>query len=657
MELRVPGDKSITQRALIVAGLADGRSRIRSLLVSDDTGSAAAVLRTLGVPLPPLIADEVRIDGIGIRGLTPALEELDCGNSGTCARLMLGVLSGQRGVFTLTGDASLRGRPMDRVADPLRRMGAEIVPLVVPDRLPLRVRGGSLAPLDHRSPVASAQVKSALLLAAVTGGAPVRIVEPATSRDHTERMLRQAGVHVDAGPAAGGWRVSLPDPPERLEPVDVVVPGDPSSAAFLLVLAALGGTGDAELAIHDVGLNPTRTGILAALRRMGASVEVEASASGPADEPRGTLLARASSLTAVEIGSSEVPLLIDEIPVLAVAAARAQGTTRITGARELRVKETDRLRALAENLRAVGVEAEELDDGLVVRGGSHPLVGRIQARGDHRIAMAFGVLGALPGNRIEVDQPAAAGVSFPGFWSLLERVVGAATGRSRGAEPRRPAIVTIDGPAGSGKSSTAREVARRLGYRHLDSGALYRGITFALLEDGVAPDAWPKLTADDLGRYAITLTPADGGFEVRLDGKPLREELRSPGVTAHVSKAARLPAVRKWLLDRQREAGAHGGLVADGRDMGSVVFPEADVKVFLTAALTERARRRLLQDTGREPTAEEVGLEAGRIAARDRADSEREASPLRRPDGAVILDTTALSMEEQVQRVVELVRG
>ncbi len=218
-------------------------------------------------------------------------------------------------------------------------------------------------------------------------------------------------------------------------------------------------------------------------------------------------------------------------------------------------------------------------------------------------------------------------------------------------------VVTIDGPAGSGKSSTAQAVARRLGFVHLDSGALYRAITFALLDDDVPPEQWPELTADDLDRYPIAMSPGSRGFSLVLSGRVLGDELRSPEVTAHVSHAASLPAVRGWLLDRQRQAGVLGGLVADGRDMGSVVFPDADVKVFLVADLKERARRRILQDSGIDPDEAQIDAEARRIQARDRADSERAASPLRRPNGAVELDTTRLTMDEQVDRVVDLVRG
>jgi 3-phosphoshikimate 1-carboxyvinyltransferase len=683
VELTVPGDKSISQRALIFAALAEGTSRLRGLLAGADPRSTASVLRQLGASIPPLPRDgaPLQVEGLGLRGLDPGGKSLDCGNSGTAARLMMGVLAGQAGVATLTGDDSLRGRPMRRVTGPLTLMGARFEELEETDCLPIRVRGGALGPLEHASPVASAQVKSALLLAGLVGGASVVVTEPARSRDHTERLLAVVGAPPVCRQTELGWQVRSMDPPGAIDPLDLTVPGDFSSAAFFLVLGLLGGAGS-RLTMRHVGLNPTRTGLLRVLRRMGASVDVTDPWSAGAGEPAGTLSVAPSGLAGTQVGSDEVPGLIDEIPILAVAAARAEGATRVTGAHELRLKETDRIRALVENLTAVGVRAEELDDGFEIEGSDRPLAGRVRAFGDHRIAMAFQVLGALPGNRIELDDPAVAGVSFPGFAAVLSQVgaharsggsvggadvgEGAHVSRARdvrdeaharaGVESRAP-VVTIDGPAGSGKSTTAREVARRLGFRHLDSGALYRAITFALLERDIRPQSWEDLTPTDLARFEIDLVPEADGFELRLEGRRLDSELRTPEVTAHVSKVASLPAVRSWLLEHQHSAGRLGGLVADGRDMGTVVFPDAELKVFLTADLEERARRRLRQDTGREPDADSVSREASRIQRRDRLDSERQLSPLRRPDDAAVLDTTRLTEPEQVDRIVALVRA
>ena len=419
MIVTVPGDKSISQRALILAALAEGKSRLRGLLSGADPASTAGALHALGVALPELPSDgrEVVVQGSGLGGLTPSAGPLDLGNSGTGTRLLLGVLAGQPFKAVLTGDGSLRSRPMGRVTSPLSDMGAKFRSLEVEDRLPLEVEGGPLHPLDYDLPVASAQVKSAILLAGVAGRSTVRLSEPGRSRDHTERMLSALGVSVDSRAEGGRWRVELKDVPERLPPLDLDVPGDISSAAFVLVLALLGGA-CGELTVRGVGINATRTGVLPVLARMGARLAVERDAD-QGGEPVGSITAAPTVLRATTIGAEDVIGAIDEIPILAAAAARAQGTTRITGAGELRVKETDRLRALAQNLRAIGVRVEELEDGLEVEGTDQPLAGEVDAMGDHRIAMAFGVLGALAGNNIRVLGAQVVDVSFPGFWERL----------------------------------------------------------------------------------------------------------------------------------------------------------------------------------------------------------------------------------------------
>ncbi|NNM34388.1 MAG: (d)CMP kinase, partial [Gemmatimonadetes bacterium] len=553
-------------------------------------------------------------------------------------------------------DESLRARPMTRITDPLGAMGATFRWMGDPGRLPVRIQSGEpLRPLDWSSPVASAQVKSALLLAGVTGGVFVLLTEPRRSRDHTERLLAQMGAPVISHAPGRGWRVELRDPPERLAPLDFRIPGDISSAAFLLTLTALGGAGTG-IEIPDVGLNPTRTGFLDVLRRMGVPMSIGVENPEGETEPVGTIsVARCDALRGADVGSAEVPGLIDELPLVAVMGTRAEGLTRITGAFELRHKESDRIRAMVENLRAVGASVEEMEDGLVVEGSDAPLVGHVRTLGDHRIAMAFGVLGQLPGNQITIDEPASADVSFPGFWTLLATAAGKGSTMSQGV--RAGPVVTIDGPAGSGKSTTAREVARRLGLRHLDSGALYRGLTVALLEAGWPEDHWSELSEEELASLGLSLGSTEIGFEVRLGDRVLGPELRTEQVTNLASPLARLGAVRAVLLGVQRDAARMGGLVADGRDMGTVVFPDADVKVFLVAELGERARRRLLERTGRPPPPDEVSTEAEIIAARDKRDSERRISPLRRPDEAADLDTTGMDFEEQVEAIVSMVRS
>jgi 3-phosphoshikimate 1-carboxyvinyltransferase len=657
MRVRVPGDKSISQRALFLSSLARGESRVRGLVPGGDPASTAKALRGLGVAIPHHAGweGEVRIRGLGLRGLHPPSAALDLENSGTGARLLLGVLAGQLMQAVVTGDESLRRRPMARVTDPLSAMGAWFQALETPGRLPIRVHGGQLRPLEYRLPMASAQVKSAILLAGLVGGVEVTLWEPGHSRDHTERMLRASGARVHSRPVGEGWSVELLEPPEHITPVDIDVPGDFSSAAFLIVLGLLGGA-RSPLELEGVGLNESRTGLLPVLLRMGGRVAVEGLRGEAQGEVLGDLVVEPSELVGTEVDGEEIPSLIDEVPILAVGASRARGVTRITGARELRVKETDRIRALVENLLALGVEVEEMDDGLAIQGTDRPLAGRVRSFGDHRIAMAFGILGSLPGNDIQIEGTHFTEVSFPGFWELLDEVRmkdTRAPGSHRRGGGRFPPVITLDGPAGSGKSTTAREVARRLGYRHLDSGALYRALTFALLSSGIPEERWPELSAGDLDRFPIHLKASGGRLLVMLGDRVLEKELRTPDVTSRVSPLSALPAVRVWLLDAQRRAGSEGGLVADGRDMGTVVFPDAEVKIFLTAELRERARRRFLEREGREPSGEELAAESVKIQERDARDSARALAPLKKAEGALEVDTSDLTFEAQVQTIID----
>jgi 3-phosphoshikimate 1-carboxyvinyltransferase len=424
VKITVPGDKSLTQRALILAALAEGESRLSGLLHGGDAESTAGALRALGAGIGALPADGsgIVVRGVGLTGLREPTRELDLGNSGTGTRLLLGVLAGTPLRAKLTGDASLSARPMGRVTEPLARMGARFEHGGPAGRLPITVVGTRpLQPLEWASPVASAQVKSAILLAGLTGHASVAVTEPRQSRDHTERLFGSVGVRIASEAAEGGWRVSMTDPPDRIAALDFAVPGDVSSAAFVLALAVLGGAGP-SLTVEGVGLNPTRTAFLDVLGRMGARVEVEADTSAWGEEPVGRITVAPARLGAVEVGAEEVPRLIDELPLVAALGALAEGVTSISGAAELRAKESDRIAAMVENLRAVGVRSEERPDGLDVEGTDAPLRGRIRTRGDHRIAMAFGVLGAVGSNRIEIDDRGAADVSFPGFWGLLERL-------------------------------------------------------------------------------------------------------------------------------------------------------------------------------------------------------------------------------------------
>lgn len=712
---RVPGDKSVSQRALLLGAVAAGESRVGGMLRSADPLATGRAVQALGTEISGLdrgAGEPVRIRGGGRRSWRQPPDALDLRNSGTGARLLAGALAAQPLSVVLDGDASLRRRPMERIAEPLRRMGATVSYLRRPGLLPLRIEGGALAATAHESPVASAQVKSAVLLAGVGAGVETQVSEPWRSRDHTERMLEAMGAAVREEERDGRWLVRAAPPAGELAPLDMHVPADPSSAAFFWALAAL--SERLAVVVPGVGLNETRTGFLRVLERMGAEVTVTRRGSEGGEPVGDVRVAGQGGLRAVDVAGGEVPGMIDEIPLLAAMAARAEGVTRIAGAGELRVKESDRLAALAANLREVGVPVEERADGIEVEGVRRPLSGFARSFGDHRVAMAFGVLGATPGCEFEIDDPAVAGVSFPGFWDLLARASeraaggrlvpvvgsgpgGAARGRSapdRSAGTREAAeatsaasaparggtaalspvpptveavpaadrplgvVVAIDGPAGAGKSTTARAVARRLGFRHLDSGALYRAATHALLTSGWTAENLAAISPQDVAGLRVSAGWDGESMHACLDGRRLADEtLRAAPVTALVSQVSAAPAVRARLLAVQREAAQGPGLVADGRDMGTVVFPHAQIKVFLVADVDERARRRLLQDGTADPSAAQLAAEAERLSARDRRDASRLAAPLAQAADATPLDTTAMDFAAQVDAIVDLVEA
>lgn len=411
--VRVPGDKSISHRALLLASLADGESVIHGLANGGNVASSAGVLRALGVSIPPL-ASTSRVKGVGLHGLRPGRGSLDCGNSGTTARLVTGMVSALPFSSRLEGDRSLSRRPMKRIAEPLTYMGAQFE-FERGDGLPMVVHGRDLRSIDWETGVSSAQVKSAILLAGLVAGVEVRVTETAPSRDHTERMLRAMGVDVENDRNQVCLR-----PARRLAALELHVPSDPSSAAMFVALAVMADEG--ELVIEDICLNPTRTGFLATVNRMGGQVARQ-DLKESAGEQVGSLRVRPGSLESITVGASEIPSLIDELPILACLAAGSGVDLEVTGAEELRVKESDRISSVVENLVGVGASAEELPDGFRVRGRRVRLEGTVNPRGDHRIAMAFGILGAVRGNRIEVRDPECVSVSYPGFWDDLKRAV------------------------------------------------------------------------------------------------------------------------------------------------------------------------------------------------------------------------------------------
>lgn len=408
-EIRVPGDKSISHRAIMLGALADGTSEISGFLEGEDSLATLRAFRDMGVEIEGPDAGRVTIHGVGMHGLKPPQRALDLGNSGTSMRLLAGLLSGQSFDVTLTGDASLSKRPMRRVAEPLALMGAE-VETAADGTPPLTIRGQSrLTGIDYRLPVASAQVKSALLLAGLYTSGRTCITEPAPTRDHTERMLEGFGYPLERRGATvcihGGGRLSA---------TQIDIPADISSAAFFLVGASI--APGSSLTLSHVGMNPTRTGVINILRRMGARIDIlnERSAAG---EPVADLFVVASRLRGIDIPEDQVPLAIDEFPALFIAAACAAGRTRLSGARELRVKESDRIQVMAEGLQTLGVDAVATEDGMIIEGGTIR-GGRVNSHGDHRIAMAFAMAGLRADADIEISDCANVATSFPDFVRL-----------------------------------------------------------------------------------------------------------------------------------------------------------------------------------------------------------------------------------------------
>lgn len=401
----VPGDKSVSHRALMLGSIADGRSTIVGFLAGEDCMATLAAMQAMGVSIEHNAPTEMRIDGAGLHGLQAPDAALDLGNSGTAMRLMSGLLSGQRFSSTLTGDASLTGRPMQRVITPLSQMGAHIDSR--DGKPPLIVRGSSpLSAIDYDMPVASAQVKSAVLLAGLYANGQTGVTEPAISRDHTERMLESMGVTV----GKSGNRTFV-EPPKQLRSCDIQVPADLSSAAFVMLAALI--ADKADVLIQNVGINPTRTGVIDVLKAMGGNIVIE-NKRLLGREPVADIRVRSSRLKGGAVDPALVSLAIDEFPVLFVAAAAASGKTVFSGIGELRVKESDRIAAMATGLRALGIEVDESADGAVVHGGRFT-GGSVESHGDHRVAMSLAIAGTIATGEVTVNDVAAVDTSFPGF--------------------------------------------------------------------------------------------------------------------------------------------------------------------------------------------------------------------------------------------------
>jgi 3-phosphoshikimate 1-carboxyvinyltransferase len=627
--VRTPGEKSISHRAILFAALAEGTSVIHGLSDGADVAASLAAVEAMGIEVERSDDGSVTLHG-GRSRLHQPPAPLDCGNSGTSMRLLTGLVAGFGWETELIGDASLSSRPMDRVAEPLALMGAAVSGSGAHCRPPLRVKGGALRGIEWTTKVASAQVKSAVLLAGLSAEGPTVLRERVTTRAHTEEMLQEAGVDLTVEPWGEGRVITIR--PSALRPVSPrLVPGDPSASAFFAVAGCV--VPGSAVEVEGIYQGPARLGYVSVLQRMGAAITVTTRPDGTA-----TISARHAPgdppLRGTTVAASEIPSL-DEIPALAVAAAVAEGTTVFSDVGELRVKEVDRLRAVTEMVTAFGATAVVDDDTLSITGVGGPTPGRLRgarfdSQGDHRMAMAASVaaLAARDGETSLLTGFGAVETSYPGFADDLIGLTGT------GPSAPRPLIIAIDGPAGAGKSTVSRAVAARLGVERLDTGAMYRAVAALALDRGIAPD--------DQAAVAALAAEAriEPGARILIDQLDVTDEIRSPEVGLAVSVVAANAAVRSQLVRRQRAwAAAHGGGVVEGRDIGSVVFPEAQVKVYLTASPEERARRRH----------DEV---PGGVARRDHIDSTREASPLAHVADAHLLDTTDRTVEDVVEEVL-----
>lgn len=415
-EIRVPGDKSISHRAIMIGSLAKGKTIVNGFLPSADCLATLDCFKKLGVKIKR-DGTRVEINGNGLNGLKMSKKMLDVGNSGTSIRLITGILSGQSFVSSITGDASIQKRPMRRIVDPLREMGADIEGKIINNNVyaPLKINGGDLAPIQYELPVASAQVKSAVLLAGLFANGETSVIEKNQARDHTERMLSHFGADI----RVQGLRIRIKGGKE-FEGAEIDVPGDISSAAFFLVAGAI--VPNSELLIRNVGVNPTRTGIIDVLHRMGAKIEVK-DEELLAEEPRASISMKTSKLKGVVIDGSIIPRIIDEIPIIAVAATQAEGRTEILGARELRVKESDRIATISSELKKMGAHVKELEDGLIIEGPTALKGATVKSYGDHRIAMAMAIAGLVAEGETIIEDTACIETSFPGFEKILNETL------------------------------------------------------------------------------------------------------------------------------------------------------------------------------------------------------------------------------------------
>ncbi len=661
-QLRVPGDKSISHRCAIFAGLAEGTSRIHGFLRSADCLATVRAMQQLGAQVKWQDDNTLLITGTGERGLQAPETPIDCGNSGTAMRLLAGVLAAQPFASELTGDASLTARPMARIIKPLQAMGARIAG-TAEGTAPLHCGPTfSLHGIHYDSPVASAQVKSCLMLAGLftTDGRSGQtcVSEPVKSRDHTERLLPAFSCHVTV---QGNTACISGQQALRASTVDV--PADISSAAFFMVAAAA--RPGAEVLLTDLCINPTRAGIIAILRAMGADITLQ-NQRAQGSEPMADVQVRGKKLRGVDIDPQLVPSAIDEFPAIFIAAALARGRTRVRQAAELRAKESDRIAVMVAGLQRLGVSCVEKPDGVIIHGGKIG-GGQVDAAGDHRCAMSFLVAGHLAEALVTVSGCQNIATSYPEFIQharslgmTIDAIDTTDGSHMPEANPQSNAtspvpILTIDGPSGVGKGTLASRLSRELGWHLLDSGAIYRALAYKAMESGVSSqdeDALARLA----GELKLEFRSTDDDLaQVWLDGENVSADIRTEACGKVASQVAALPKVRQALLDRQKAFARAPGLVADGRDMGTVVFADAPAKLFLTASAEERAKRRHKQLKNQGFSANIAAL-FDEIRQRDERDTRRAVSPLVPADDAVVIDTSSLSVDQVLEQARDLLR-
>jgi len=640
--ITVPGDKSISHRALMLASQAIGTTVIHGLLEGEDVLSTANALRLCGVPIERSEEAAWTVRGVGIGGLHEPSDVLDMGNAGTAVRLMMGLLAPYPYHVQFTGDESLRKRPMQRVITPLEQMGAQFWAREG-GRLPLAMQGTSNpVPISYTLPVASAQVKSAMMLAALNTPGTTTVVENEATRDHTERMLRFFDVQVNTIKQRDGMHIVVHGQPNQTyRDREFHVPADPSSAAFPVVAALL--VPGSDITVENVCLNPSRTGLFDTLKEMGADLTI-LNRREVGGEPVGDIRAKYSTLHEVDVPAERAPSMIDEYPVLAVAAACAKGKSVMRGLSELRVKESDRLAAIIAGLRSCGVDAIEDGDNLIVTGrGKAPRGGgTVVTHYDHRIAMSFLVLGLVAEETITVDDARAIATSFPVFMGLM-RGLGAKIEESisKSNAPHKRMVIAVDGPAASGKGTLARRLAEHFNLGYLDTGSLYRAVGMRVLYANQQPKDIPAAIA---AAYAIK------------DHDLANPKLRGERIGQAASIVSAIPEVRQALLNYQhRFAERESGAVLDGRDIGTVICPQADVKFFITASMEARAKRRHreLQDYGVTVDYQSVYDD---LVERDARDSARAIAPMRPADDAIVIDTSHMSMNEVLAKALELIQ-